>query len=194
MPHPDPELTVYLMWGVWVLCWHIAALWTAPVVARSRTPWVVPFIVASIVGFVLLLGFFQPGHKQPFHLWDAGEQANWAFVSLAALGFTFMVWARVHLGKLWSGGVTRREGHRVVDSGPYAIVRHPIYTGLLIAGLGTVLIKGTALSLAGLGVLTVIYVIKARLEERFLRDELGAEAYDAYARRVPMLFPRINNA
>jgi protein-S-isoprenylcysteine O-methyltransferase Ste14 len=90
---------------------------------------------------------------------------------------------------LWSGGVTRREGHRVVDTGPYAIVRHPIYTGLMIAMLGTVLVRGTALSLAGFVVLTITYVIKARLEERFLRTELGAEVYDAYARWVPMLLP-----
>jgi protein-S-isoprenylcysteine O-methyltransferase Ste14 len=177
------------MWATWIVGWHMAALWTAPAVARSRTPWVAPFIVASIIGFTLLLGFFHPGHEQPFHLWDAGEQANWAFVTLATVGFTFMVWARMHLGKLWSGGVVRREGHRVVDTGPYAIVRHPIYTGLLIAALGTVLIKGTALSLAGLVVLGIAYFLKARIEEKFLRDELGAEAYDAYARRVPMLLP-----
>ena len=194
MIRPGPELTVYIMWGAWVLSWHIAALWTAPVTARSRASWVLPFIVASIVGFVLLLGFIRPGHQQPFHLWDAGSRANWAFAALSAVGFLFMVWARVHLGKLWSGGMVMREGHRVVDSGPYAIVRHPIYTGLLLAGLGTVLIRGTALSLGGLAVLGVSYYLKARLEEKFLRTELGAEAYDSYARRVPMLLPRINNA
>ncbi len=194
MIYPDPELAVYIMWGVWILGWHIAALWTAPVTARSRRTWVTPFLLASVAGFALLLGFTHRGRVQPFYWWDAGSRANWVFVALAAVGFLFMVWARVHLGRLWSGGVVTREGHRVVDSGPYAIVRHPIYTGLLIAALGTVLVKGTALSLAGLLVLGVSYYLKARLEEKFLRTELGTEAYDAYARRVPMLVPRINNA
>ncbi len=189
-----PELAIYAMWVAWIIGWHIAALWTAKPVARSGAPWVVPFLIASIVGFFLLLGVFVV-HRQPIcrllgcQLWDAGEQANWAFAALAGLGFLFMVWARVHLGKLWSGGITRREGHRVVDTGPYAIVRHPIYTGLFIAILATVLVRGTALSLAGGVILVVSYILKARIEENFLRTELGAEAYDAYARRVPMLLP-----
>jgi protein-S-isoprenylcysteine O-methyltransferase Ste14 len=188
-----PELAIYAMWVAWMVGWNIAAFSTAKSVARSRTPWIVPFLIASIVGFSLLLGVFVV-HGKPMCVfgcrqWDAGENANWAFTALAAIGFLFMVWARVHLGKLWSGGVTRREGHRVVDTGPYAIVRHPIYNGLIIAMLGTVLVRGTALALAGFAVLTMTYVIKARLEERFLRDELGADAYDAYARRVPMLLP-----
>ena len=190
-----PELAIYAMWVAWIIGWHIAALWTAKPVARSRAPRVVPFLIASIVGFFLLLGVFVV-HKQPIcrllgcQLWDAGEQANWAFAALAGLGFLFMVWARVHLGKLWSGGITRREGHRVVDTGPYAIVRHPIYTGLFIAILGTVLVRGTALSLAGARYShRSASSLKARVEENFLRTELGADAYDAYAPRVPMLLP-----
>ena len=108
---------------------------------------------------------------------------------MALAGFAFCWWARLHLGRLWSASITKKENHRVVDSGPYGYVRHPIYTGLYISTLGTVLIKGTVLGLAG-GVLVMLsFYWKARLEERWLRDELGAEVYDAYARRVPMLIP-----
>jgi protein-S-isoprenylcysteine O-methyltransferase Ste14 len=199
MIRPGPELAIYAMWTAWLIGWHIASWWTSKVITRSRVAWFIPFLIVSIIGFSLLLGMFTV-HGQPvcqaLHCpqWDAGSRANWAFAALSVVGFLFMVWARVHLGKLWSGGVVTREGHHVVDSGPYAIVRHPIYTGLLLAGLGTVLIRGTALSLGGLVVLAISYYLKARLEEKFLRTELGAEAYDSYARRVPMLLPRINNA
>ena len=89
----------------------------------------------------------------------------------------------------WSSSVTRKEGHHVVDTGPYALVRHPIYTGVLVAAAATAIEQGTAASLAGMGLITLGYWIKARLEESFLRAELGTDAYDAYARRTGMLLP-----
>ncbi|TIX38846.1 MAG: isoprenylcysteine carboxylmethyltransferase family protein, partial [Mesorhizobium sp.] len=88
----------------------------------------------------------------------------------------------------WSGTVTAKAEHRVIDTGPYRLVRHPIYTGLLLAILATMAAKGTVWGVAGAILLTAGIVMKARLEERFLRGELGS-AYDDYARRVPMLVP-----
>ena len=94
----------------------------------------------------------------------------------------------MHLGRLWSGTVTAKAGHHVVDTGPYGLVRHPIYTGLLLAILATMAAKGTLWGIAGAVLLTIGIVMKARLEESFLRGELGS-AYDDYAKRVPMLMP-----
>jgi protein-S-isoprenylcysteine O-methyltransferase Ste14 len=71
------------------------------------------------------------------------------------------------------------------------MVRHPIYTGIIVASAATAALRGTAQAWLGMGVMTLGWYIKARLEERFLRDELGADAYDAYSRRVPMLVPLI---
>lgn len=76
-----------------------------------------------------------------------------------------------------------------MDSGPYGIVRHPIYTGLLLAVLATMVAKGTVFGLIGSLVIALGIWMKARLEEQFLRGELGSEAYDSYRRRVPMLVP-----
>ena len=108
-------------------------------------------------------------------------------VALAGLAFTW--WARIHLGTLWSGNVTRKPDHHIVDTGPYGLVRHPIYTGLLVALYATALDRGSVLAIAGAAVLTLAFAIKARLEERFLGAELGAETYGGYRRRVPMLVP-----
>jgi protein-S-isoprenylcysteine O-methyltransferase Ste14 len=110
-------------------------------------------------------------------------------VAVAIAGFAFAWWARIYLGKLWSGRITRKEGHRIVDTGPYALVRHPIYTGLLTSAIATTAIKGSVHAFIGLGMLLIAYQLKARLEEKFLSEELGAEAYAAYRRRVPMLIP-----
>jgi protein-S-isoprenylcysteine O-methyltransferase Ste14 len=90
---------------------------------------------------------------------------------------------------LWSGTITKKADHRVIESGPYAIVRHPIYTGILLAVLATALVKGTVLALVGAAVITLGLWMKAKLEEGWLRQELGPDAYDAYRRRVPMLVP-----
>ncbi len=123
-------------------------------------------------------------------LWVLPHNAGWAMVGVAALGFLFAWWARIYLGRLWSGSITRKEGHHVVDTGPYAIVRHPIYTGLIVAGFATAaIVRGTLRGSAGAALLLIGYWLKARVEERFLRAELGAEAYDAYARKTAMLIP-----
>jgi protein-S-isoprenylcysteine O-methyltransferase Ste14 len=108
---------------------------------------------------------------------------------LIVLGFAFAWWARIYLGPVWSSSVTRKVNHRVIDSGPYALVRHPIYTGILLAVYATTAAKGTVLGIAAAVLVTVGFWLKARLEERWLCTELGTGEYSAYRRKVPMLLP-----
>jgi protein-S-isoprenylcysteine O-methyltransferase Ste14 len=109
--------------------------------------------------------------------------------ALEALGFAFTWWARVTLGAYWSGDVSRKADHRIIDTGPYRIVRHPIYTGLLLATYATAAQIAAPTTLAGIALVTLALWIKARLEERFLVQELGEAAYEPYRRRTPMLAP-----
>lgn len=104
-------------------------------------------------------------------------------------GFAFCWWARIHLGRMWSSSVTRKADHHIIDTGPYSLVRHPIYTGIILAAAATAALEARAIAFAGLALVTIGFWIKARLEERFLRNELGAEVYDANARRTGMPFP-----
>ena len=136
-----------------------------------------------------LLAIPAHGYYGPLRLWFPGWVEAWACVGAIVLGFAFSWWARIHLGALWSGQITMKADHRVVDSGPYGVVRHPIYTGILLAVYATVAAKGTVLALVAGAIITVGLWMKARLEERWLRQELGADAYDSYRRRVPMLVP-----
>jgi protein-S-isoprenylcysteine O-methyltransferase Ste14 len=101
----------------------------------------------------------------------------------------FAWWARVHLGALWSGTVTRKTDHRVVDTGPYALVRHPIYTGLLFSMLATAIERGRIEPIIGAALVALGLLLQARLEETFLAGELGESAYAGYRARVPMLIP-----
>jgi len=127
-------------------------------------------------------------------LWQSPISFSWLTAAIVCLGLLFTWWARIHLGRLWSSSVGRKADHRVVDTGPYAIVRHPIYTGISVASFATAAMRGTALAWLGAGVMTLGWYVKARMEEEFLREELGAEAYGAYAQRVPMLVPLLRRS
>ncbi len=119
------------------------------------------------------------------------DALGWGLFALSLAGFAFCWWARIHLGPLWSGSVTVKAEHRVVDTGPFALVRHPIYTGFIWAAFCMAVLRGTVVNIAGLVLIVLGFWLKARLEERFLREQLGVEAYDAYAQRTPMLVPRL---
>ncbi len=173
------------LWAVFLLSWQLAMVWTSRAVARTSAASRAGDYLAYIVGFSLLFSaWWRPGD-----VWRTPAALGWGLVALEAASFGFAWWARVHLGRLWSGMITLREGHRVVDSGPYRLVRHPIYTGFLGAAWTFALASGGVASLIGAAALTAQMAWKARREERFLRQELGAEAYDAYAARTPMLIP-----
>jgi protein-S-isoprenylcysteine O-methyltransferase Ste14 len=94
------------------------------------------------------------------------------------------------LGGNWSGAVTVKEGHTLICRGPYTIVRHPIYSGLLLALLGVALIIGEVRGLLGVGVLFLSYWLKSRMEERFMLEQFGA-GYRQYQQRVKALIPHV---
>ena len=135
-----------------------------------------------------MFGFNPDGERADTPLWPMPAVVGWILAGLVILGFVFTWWARIHLGELWSSSVTRKEHHHVVDTGPCDIVRHPIYTGLLLAIAATVLMRGTIITLTGSAFIAAGIYVKARVEEEFLRQQLG-EPYAAYARDVPMLMP-----
>ena len=142
--------------------------------------------VITTLGFVLLFLFWR---NQTMRFWRLDASWQWVLAGVAALGFVLCWWARLYMGRLWSASITRKQDHRIVDGGPYALVRHPIYTGISLAGFRYRFAGGNLVALAGAVLLTLGWYVKARIEENFLRAELGAEAYDAYAARVPMLVP-----
>jgi protein-S-isoprenylcysteine O-methyltransferase Ste14 len=154
----------------------------------------------SGVGSVLLFSPSGLGHRASpggvLHLvfgrlWPGNPVVGWMLFALAALGFAVCWWARVHLGRLWSGLVTLKEGHRIVDTGPYGLVRHPIYTGVMFAAVATAFVRANPAGFVGAVLLILGFSMTARIEEGFLRAQLGADLYDDYSRRVGMLIPGV---
>src|SRR5438034_496468 len=111
-------------------------------------------------------------------------------VALAGLGISLMIWARRHLGHYWSDKVEIKANHQLISTGPYARLRHPIYTGMLLGIAGTALAVGEWRGLAAFVLLLTNYVIKASKEERILRQKFGP-AFQEYERRTGFLIPRL---
>jgi protein-S-isoprenylcysteine O-methyltransferase Ste14 len=114
--------------------------------------------------------------------------AYWVGFVMLAIGLSFTVWARVYLGRNWSGTVTLKQEHELVRTGPYHLVRHPIYSGLLLAILGTAIAIGEWRSLFAFVSVAVGFSFKMKVEERFM-EETFLDEYRRYRAEVPALIP-----
>jgi protein-S-isoprenylcysteine O-methyltransferase Ste14 len=182
-----PGVVILALWIGWVVSWVLAARWSS---RAEKRPAVVTEIGYRLLMIVGVLSMFIPAHgyEGRLRLWHVGWAGAWLCSAGVAVGIAIAWWARLYLGPLWSGRITRKPDHRVVDSGPYAVVRHPIYSGLLLSLLATAAAKGTVLGVVGFASLWLGLWMKARQEERWLVQELG-ESYSDYRKRVPMLLP-----
>jgi protein-S-isoprenylcysteine O-methyltransferase Ste14 len=133
--------------------------------------------------------YFQSGWRAWLFVPNS-ETSGMTGLLLVLLGIAFAIWARLVLGGNWSGRVTVKQGHTLIRRGPYTIVRHPIYSGLLLAFLGVAIILGQIRGLLGVGVLLLSFWLKSRIEERFMLEEFGAQ-YREYQRQVKALIPYV---
>jgi len=177
------------LWLAWLISWTVAMIWSDRTDKRDAVGAELFFRVLFYVGLILLFAFPVRTEYAQMQLWRFEYVTNAVLVAAAAAGLLFTWWARIHLGRLWSDRVVKKVGHWVVDTGPYKLVRHPIYFGLIFAALATAIQKATPFALLGFAVITLAFGIKARREERFLRSEIGNKAYDAYGRKTAMLVP-----
>jgi len=197
-----PETAIFIPWDIWLLTWIGAAFWSRRTQLRPQVfGREILYRTMVLAGFVALLAPFISQSSTDFlagyrtsnyfnaRYWALSPMSGWFMVAIVAGGFAFCWWARLYLGSLWSGRITLKEDHHVVDTGPYAFVRHPIYTGIIVASIATAAERGSGYGILGLVLITAGYWIKARMEERFLRETLGADSYDAYARQTAMLIP-----
>jgi protein-S-isoprenylcysteine O-methyltransferase Ste14 len=192
------ETAANILWPVWYVTWIGAVIWSARTKAQMKTDVVGANRWLAGVGACLL---FAPAHlgRSAGRLgalgwvfrkaWVNPSWFAWCLFALTVAGFGFCWWARVHLGRLWSGFVTVKDDHKVVDTGPYRWVRHPIYSGVIFSALMMAALRASPASGAGFVLFAVGFAMTAALEEKFLREQLGAQAYDAYSRRTPMLAP-----
>jgi protein-S-isoprenylcysteine O-methyltransferase Ste14 len=114
----------------------------------------------------------------------------WGGAAITVAGLLFAIWARRHLGRNWSHSVTIKADHQLIETGPYALVRHPIYTGLLTGFLGTAIAVAQPRGVIAFALIFIALWVKLRLEEAWMRENFGA-AYEEYSRRSAMLVPYV---
>ncbi len=114
----------------------------------------------------------------------------WTGAAITAGGLLFSVWGRRHLGANWSQAVTVKQDHELITSGPYALVRHPIYTGLLLGFFGSAVARGEWRGVLAVAMVFAALWHKLRLEEKWMHAQFG-EHYEAYSRHVSALLPYI---
>ena len=175
------ELVFAIGWAAFWIYWLVAAF----SMKRGRVPWARELRIRALI-FVLAIvlirfGAFR-GHGLNTDPWRAGLG-----LVLFALGLGFAIWARVHIGRNWGTPMSQKDDPELVTSGPYHLVRHPIYSGILVAGVGT------AVALSWLWLIAVVlagvyFVYSATVEERNMAKQFP-ETYPAYRRSTKMLVP-----
>ena len=129
------------IWIGWLISWVAASFWSRRTQKRVATLESWTYRAAMIVGGVLL-NTFGPAHSWGrVQIWQVGYGAACVLVVVMLVGLLLTWWARIYLGSLWSSVISRKEDHKIIDTGPYALVRHPIYTGLITALLASVAAK-----------------------------------------------------
>jgi protein-S-isoprenylcysteine O-methyltransferase Ste14 len=181
------------LWILFALYWLVSALKLKKI--KRRESWSQRFRYM----LPLLAAFYLLARPEAHFGWlgarflPESSAAEWTGVLLTAAGVAVAFWARWHLGANWSGTVTLKEDHELIRTGPYRAIRHPIYTGILLALLGTVVAQGEVRGLIAIAIFWLSFYIKAQREESFLRQEFG-ERFDEHAKRTGMFLPKIGSS
>ena len=177
-----------VVWIFFLLYWQIRAANTKTTQrlepAGSRILRVFIFLIA----IVLLSTTRIPLRWLYLQLWPDGYLPFWLGAGVTIAGLLFAAWAREHLGSNWSRSVTIKQGHELITTGPYAVVRHPIYTGILTGFLGMAIAISQVRGFIVFALIFLAFWIKLRMEEQWMRSQFG-ETYASYAHQTAALVP-----
>lgn len=186
--HPVLTLFIPLCWIAWALIWFLAARSVKQTV-RHEDPlsrlsntlplWLAAFLLASPP----IWPDFLTARLLPATL------GTFVFGAiLVVVGLCFAIWARYHIGRNWSGVITVKQDHDLVRTGPYSLVRHPIYSGLLLAIIGSAIARGNSVAVVAVALVLFSFLRRVSVEERWMTETFGA-AYDDYRASTPALVP-----
>jgi protein-S-isoprenylcysteine O-methyltransferase Ste14 len=181
---------IFACWDVFALFWIVNLFSNKRTVRRESGASRLRYWLLFMLAFGLLFGggFGHRHHAGAGTVLPRSATLNGLALVITVLGLALAIWARVTLGRNWSGTVTLKENHELIQRGPYAAVRHPIYTAMLLMFAGTALAVGTWEAFVGLPLLFLSFWIKYREEEAFMIAQFG-DPYRTYMKRVRALVP-----
>lgn len=186
--HPVIRECISALWIALGVLWIVSALMVKPTVRRQS--WSSRLVQSGTVVAGFLFIFSKTTRVGPLAWTFVPDSPGvaWTGLALNFAGIALAAWARLIIGKNWSATVTVKQSHQLVRRGPYKIVRHPIYSGLLLAILGTAIALREVRDLVGFGFVFAGFWMKLRLEERFMTEQFG-EDYTRYEVEVRALIP-----
>ncbi|HLH03329.1 MAG TPA: isoprenylcysteine carboxylmethyltransferase family protein [Bryobacteraceae bacterium] len=184
MDRINPYEWIGYIWIVVLAAWILTSFWSKKTIRKQSRGSRLGQIGLGVLAGVLLSGRIWKGPQ----LIPQNAETGWVGLALTLAGVALALWARFVLGRNWSGTVTVKHNHELVRGGPYRVVRHPIYSGFLLALLGTAVATGTACAFAGLVLAAVALRLKSLTEEQFMTEEFGAQ-YLEYKRETRALIP-----
>jgi len=179
------------LWLAFYTLWLLAAFRTKRAVERVDWGNRLYYYVPVVLGYYLMFGFKFDIAWLQFRFIPQAQAIAIAAIAITLAGMAFAVWARVNLGSNWSSVPTIKDKHQLIRSGPYRLVRHPIYSGILLAMMGTFLANGKVRGALAIILLWIGWLVKSRMEEKFMVRTFGAE-YEEYSRSTGGLFPRLH--
>ncbi|HEY2103782.1 MAG TPA: isoprenylcysteine carboxylmethyltransferase family protein [Chthoniobacterales bacterium] len=177
-------------WMLFAVVWLLAAFATKQTVYRESRLQRLRYIIPLLLAWFLLAKGHRLTDPLNYRVIPHVDALAWIGAMLCIAGLAFCIWARFTLGRNWSGVVTFKGGHELITRGPYAFVRHPIYTGLLTMFVATVIVLGHVAGIISIPFVLVSFWIKLRYEEKLMLEKFPNE-YAAYQRRVKRLIPFI---
>ncbi len=175
---------LYVLWFGWIvstISW--AAAWSYAGNPKERASTKLDYYnrAALTVGFILLLGIHPGLLERYMWLWHSTDGFGWIMTLVAFLGLALAWWSFIAMG--------RQDRRAVVQSGPYRFVRHPMFVGIIIAAFAHAIFRGTIDAFLGAFLMTYGWYLRAQSEEIAMQEEVGAAAYEDYARRTAMFIP-----
>jgi protein-S-isoprenylcysteine O-methyltransferase Ste14 len=178
---------ISIFWLIWLAYWIASSFGNKPAV--YQTNWLWRFSALLVVVVIIALWWTFPNFFDRRLLPRSFSKALVGTI-LCGIGVAFSIWARAILGRNWSSNPTIKEGHELVQTGPYRLVRHPIYTGILVAVFGTSLASAKVGDLVLILTITIMLIVKLRIEESLMQQQF-AEKYTEYRSRTKALIPFI---
>jgi protein-S-isoprenylcysteine O-methyltransferase Ste14 len=175
-------------WIVFITVWLLAAVSTKRTVCRESPAQRLRYWVLLVIAYFLLLYGRELPYPLNFRVIPRATPIAFGAAFLCVAGLAFALWARLTLGRNWSGVVALKEGHNLVERGPYRFVRHPIYTGMLIMFFATALVLSHVAGFVGVLLMFASFWIKLDREERLMLQQFP-ERYAAYQQRVKRIIP-----